>query len=36
MPSSRGVFLTQGLNPKLLCLLHCRYILYPLTQEFHA
>ena len=26
MPSSRGVFLTQGLNPHLLCFLHCRHI----------
>ena len=23
-----GIFLTQGLNPSLLCLLHCRQILY--------
>ena len=26
--SSRGIFLTQGSNPSLLCLLHCRQILY--------
>ena len=24
----RGIFLTQGSNPYLLCLLHCRQILY--------
>ena len=24
----QGIFLTQGLNPCLLCLLHCRLILY--------
>ena len=24
----QGIFLTQGLNPCLLCLLHCREILY--------
>ena len=24
----KGIFLTQGLNPWLLCLLHCRQILY--------
>ena len=24
----QGIFLTQGLNPSLLCLLHCRQILY--------
>ena len=29
MPSSRGVFPAQGLNP---CLLHCRQILYPLSH----
>ena len=28
MPSSRGIFPTQGSNPRLLCLLHCRRILY--------
>ena len=31
---SRGwIFLTQGLNPRLLCLLHCRRILYPLSHQ---
>ena len=25
---SRGIFLTQGLNPSLLCLLHWHWILY--------
>ena len=29
----KGIFLTQGLNPHLLCLLHCRQILYPLSQR---
>ena len=24
----QGIFLTQGSNPSLLCLLHCRQILY--------
>ena len=28
MPSSRGVFPTQGLSSCLLCLLHCRQIIY--------
>ena len=28
MPSSRGIFPTQGSNPHHLCLLHCRWILY--------
>ena len=28
MSSSRGIFLTQGSNPCLLRLLHCRWILY--------
>ena len=28
MPSSRGIFPTQGVNPHLLWLLHCRQILY--------
>ena len=28
VPSSRGIFLTQGLNLHLLRLLHCRWILY--------
>ena len=27
-----GIFLTQELNPCLLCLLHCRQILYPLSH----
>ena len=26
------IFLTQGWNPHLLCLLHCRQILYPLSH----
>ena len=28
MPSSRGIFQTQGSNPHLLWLLRCRQILY--------
>ena len=28
IPFSRGIFLIQGLNPHLLQLLHCRWILY--------
>ena len=28
----RGIFSTQGLNPCLLCLLHCRQILYLLSH----
>ena len=28
----QGIFLTQGLNPHLLCLLHCRWILYHLSH----
>ena len=32
MPSSRGIFPSQGLNPRLLHLLHCRQILYPLSH----
>ena len=28
----QGIFPTQGLNPCLLCLLHCRQILYPLLN----
>ena len=28
-----GVFLTQELNPRLLCLLHCRQTLYPLSHQ---
>ena len=27
--SLQGIFLTQLSNPRLLCLLHCRWILYP-------
>ena len=30
MPSSRGIFPTQGLNPGLL---RCRWILYPLSHQ---
>ena len=29
----QGIFLTQGWNPHLLCLLHCRRILYPLSHQ---
>ena len=28
----QGIFLTQGSNPHLLCLLHCRWVLYPLSH----
>ena len=28
----QGTFLTQGSNPHLLCILHCRQILYPLSH----
>ena len=28
----QGIFRTQGSNPCLLCLLHCRQILYPLSH----
>ena len=28
----QGIFPTQGSNPRLLCLLHCRWILYPLSH----
>ena len=28
----QGIFLTQGLNPHPLCLLHCRQILYQLNH----
>ena len=28
----QGIFLTQGLNPHLLCLLCCRWILHPLSD----
>ena len=30
MPSSRGIFLTQGLNPDLL---HCKWTLYHLSHQ---
>ena len=30
---SQGIFLDQGLNSHLLCLLHCRWILYPLSHR---
>ena len=33
---SRGIFLTQGSNPCLLCLLHCRWILYSLSNSISA
>ena len=29
----QGIFLTQGSNPHLLCLLHCRRILYCLSHQ---
>ena len=29
----QAVFLTQGSNPPLLCLLYCRRILYPLSHQ---
>ena len=29
----QGFFPTQGLNPRLLCLLHCRKILYLLSHQ---
>ena len=32
MPSSRGIFLTLGSNHRFLCLLLCRWILYPLSH----
>ena len=28
-----GIFLTQGPNPCILCLLHCMWILYPLSHQ---
>ena len=28
----QGIFPTQGSNPRLLCLLHCKQILYPLNH----
>ena len=30
--SSQGIFLIQGSNPHLLCLLYCRKILHPLSH----
>ena len=32
----QGIFKTQGLNPHLLCLLHCRWILYRLSHQGHT
>ena len=32
---SPGIFLTQELNLSLLCLLHCRRVLYPLSHREH-
>ena len=32
IPSSRGIFLTQGSNPRLLQLLHCRQIILLLSH----
>ena len=29
----QGIFLTQGSNPRLLSLLHCRQILHPLSHQ---
>ena len=29
----QGIFPTQGLNPSLLCLLYCRWILYLLSHR---
>ena len=29
----QGIFPTQGLNLRLLCLLHCRQVLYPQSQQ---
>ena len=29
----QGIFLTQELNPHLLCLLHCRQVLYLLIHQ---
>ena len=29
----QGIFSTQGSNPRLLCLLRCRWILYPLSHQ---
>ena len=33
IPFSRGSSPTQGLNPCLLCLLHCKWILYHLSHQ---
>ena len=33
VPSSRGIFPIQELNPYLLQLPHCRQILYPLSHQ---
>ena len=30
---STGIILTQGSNPSLQCLLHCRWVLYQLSHE---
>ena len=30
----QGIFPTQGSNPHLLCLLHCRWILYPMSHNY--
>ena len=35
-PSPGDLFLTEGLNPCLLCLLHCRQTLYPLSHQGKA
>ena len=29
----QGIFQIQGSNPHLLCLLHCRHIVYPLSHQ---
>ena len=29
----QGIILSQGSNPHLLCLLHCRWILHPLSHQ---
>ena len=31
-----GIFLTQGLISRPLCLLHCRRILYPLSHQLRG
>ena len=33
MPSLQAIFLTQGSKLHLLCLLHCRWILYLLSHQ---